>query len=75
MSCYISDTMSISSDTCAPLDVILRRSPKFLGPRETLPPPVEEGDVLNPPENREPTSGTVAVDPSVYNVLQILREV
>ena len=59
----------------AVLDVILRRSPKFLGPRETLPPPVEEGDVLNPPENREPTSGTVAVDPSVYNVLQILREV
>ena len=59
----------------AVLDVILRRSPKFLGQRETLPAPVEEGDVLNPPENREPTSGTVAVDPSVYNVLQILREV
>ena len=57
----------------AVLDVILRRSPKFLGPRETLPPPVEEGDVLNPPENREPTSGTVAVDPSVYNVLWWLK--
>ena len=26
----------------AVLDVILRRSPKFLGLRETLPPPVEE---------------------------------
>ena len=37
----------------AVLDVILRRSPKFLGPRETLPPPVEEGDVPNPPENCE----------------------
>ena len=58
----------------AVLDVILRRSPKFLGPRETLPPPVEEGDVPNPPENREPTPGTVAVNPSVYNVLQILQE-
>ena len=57
----------------AVLDVILRRSPKFLGPRETLPPPVEEGDVLNPPENREPTSGTVAVDPPVYNVLWWLK--
>ena len=56
-------------------DVILRRSPKFLGPRETLPPPVEEGDVPNPPENREPTPRTVAVNPSVYNVLQIPQEV
>ena len=43
----------------AVLDVILRRSPKFLGPRETLPPPVEGGDVPNPPENREPTPRTV----------------
>ena len=58
----------------AVLDVILRRSPKFLGPREKLPPPVEEGDVPNPPENREPTPRTVAVNPSVYNVLQILQE-
>ena len=54
-------------------DVVFRRSPKFLGPRETLPPPVEEGDVLNPPENREPTSGTVAVDPPVYKVLWWLK--
>ena len=54
-------------------DVVFRRSPKFLGPRETLPPPVEEGDVLNPPENRELTSGTVAVDPPVYNVLWWLK--
>ena len=54
-------------------DVILRRSPKFLGPRETLPPPVEEGDVPNPPENCEPTPGTVAVNPSVYNVLWWLK--
>ena len=59
----------------AVLDVILRRSPKFLGPREKLPPPVEEGDVPNPPENREPTPRTVAVNPSVYNVLQILQKV
>ena len=54
-------------------DVIFRRSPKFLGPRETLPPPVEEGDVPNPPENRDPTPGTVAVNPSVYNVLWWLK--
>ena len=54
-------------------DVILRRSPKFLGPHETLPPPVEEGDVPNPPENCEPTPGTVAVNPSVYNVLWWLK--
>ena len=47
---------------------VFRRSPKFLGPRETLPPPVEEGDVLNPPENREPTPGTVAEDPLVINL-------
>ena len=54
-------------------DVILRRSPKFLGPRETLPPPVEEGDVPNPPENCEPTPGTVAEDPLVINVLWWLK--
>ena len=54
-------------------DVILRRGPKFLGPHETLPPPVEEGDVPNPPENCEPTPGTVAVNPSVYNVLWWLK--
>ena len=54
-------------------DVIFRRGPKFLGPRETLPPPVEEGDVPNPPENREPTPGTVAEDPLVINVLWWLK--
>ena len=52
---------------------VFRRSPKFLGPRETLPPPVEEGDVLNPPENREPTPGTVAEDPLVINLLWWLK--
>ena len=57
----------------AVLDVILRRSPKFLGPREKLPPPVEEGDVPNPPENREPTPRTVAEDPLVINVLWWLK--
>ena len=54
-------------------DVVLRRSPKFLGPRETLPPPVEEAEDLEPPDDCEPASGTVAVDPSVYNVLWWLK--
>jgi SanA protein len=54
-------------------DVICRRSPKFLGPRETLPPPVEESDDLIPPDDCEPTFGTVAVNPSVYNVLWWLK--
>ena len=54
-------------------DVVLRRSPKFLGPRETLPPPREEGDVLNPPENRELAPGTIATDAPVYNVLWWLK--
>ena len=54
-------------------DVILRRSPKFLGPRETLPPPIEEAEDLEPPDDCEPTPGTVAEDPLVINVLWWLK--
>ena len=54
-------------------DVILRRSPKFLGPREKLPLPVEEAEDLEPPDDCESAPGTVAVNPSVYNVLWWLK--
>ena len=37
-------------------DVILRRSPKFLGPRETLPPPVEDQSVDESSDNAQPTN-------------------
>ena len=52
---------------------VFRRSPKFLGPRETLPPPVEEAEDLEPPDDCESAPGTVAVDPPVYNVLWWLK--
>ena len=45
-------------------DVVLRRSPKFLGPREKLPPPVEEDEDLEPPDDCESAPGTVAVEPA-----------
>ena len=54
-------------------DVVLRRRPKFLGPRETLPLPVEEAEDLEPPDDCESAPGTVAVNPSVYNVLWWLK--
>ena len=52
---------------------VFRRSPKFLGPRETLPPPVEEAEDLEPPDDYESAPGTVAVDPPVINVLWWLK--
>ena len=41
---------------------VFRRSPKFLGPREKLPLPVEEAEDLEPPDDCESAPGTVAVD-------------
>lgn len=52
---------------------VFRRSPKFLGPREKLPLPVEEAEDLEPPDDCESAPGTVAVDPPVINVLWWLK--
>jgi vancomycin permeability regulator SanA len=40
----------------AVLDVVLRRSPRFLGPRETLPPPLKDQSVDESSDNAQPTN-------------------
>ena len=37
-------------------DVVFRRSPKFLGPRETLPPPLKDQSVDESSDNAQPTN-------------------